>query len=474
MTAARRALGDGLNNVIAGLGTERDRRFFTNYTLDFQSVQPRLEAMYMSSWLAGKIVSVPAEDMTREWVDLSWDGHDDAQDDDKAIRKAERKFDFRAKVLEALLWARLYGGAVIVIGLRGENLATPLVIENIKEGSLVSLIVKDRWHFTSSGARDMEPGPNFGLPISYLITPSSQQVHHTRVIRFNGRRLPESLWLANTYWDASELGHIIDNIKDYDAGRAGTASMLWDASVDVLRLALLKEQLAQKDGEKKILSRLLTMLRMKSMNRTIVLDKEDEYAQKSNTFSGVKDVLAQFVLDVSGAADIPITRLFGQSPAGLTATGESDIRNYYDHIGAKQESQLWGPLMKLYEVLIRSTLRRFPDDFQIEFRPLWQVTAPEKATIDKTKAERDAIYLKEGVVTEGLVARQLKADNTYSMMEDDDVEMAEELALQPDPIPVPGVPTPAGGAGPGTGAPAPGGAPAPAPAVPAPARARAA
>lgn len=430
----RLSLYDGLQNLMAGLGNERDKRFFTNYTLDFAANRSALEAMYMSSWLASKIVSIPAEDMTREGAEISWEGRDAAGKEDIAITAEIERLDMWGVVTEALRWARLYGGAGIVVGIKGQALDTPLNEETIVKGSLECLLVYDRWYLSTSGSRDLKIGsPNFGFPNSYIIADTALNVHWTRVIRFSGRPLPKTLWLANAYWDGSELAHIIDNIKDYDAGRAGTASMLWDASVDVLRLALLKETLSEDNGEALVRKRLMTALLSKSMNRALVLDKEDEYSQKQTQFSGVKDILGQFILDVSGAADIPVTRLFGQSPAGLTATGESDIRNYYDHIASKRKTQLRRPLMRLAKMLIRSAIGRLPENLTITFPPLWQVSATEQATIEKTNAERDKIYLDQGVVTEGLVARQLKADDVYSQMEEEDVKMAKELALQPDP-----------------------------------------
>jgi phage-related protein (TIGR01555 family) len=139
------------------------------------------------------------------------------------------------------------------------------------------------------------------------------------------------------------------------------------------------------------------------------------------------------MVDVSGGADVPATRLFGRSPAGMNSTGESDAANYNNRIAAEQVTKLRGPLKVLFEVLVRSTLGRLPENFDFTFRPLSQISANDKATIQKSNADRDKIYVELGVLTEGAVARQLKDDNVYSTLEEDDVKMAEELADQPDP-----------------------------------------
>ncbi|MFQ8761936.1 MAG: anti-CBASS protein Acb1 family protein [Intestinimonas sp.] len=55
-------------------------------------------------------------------------------------------------------------------------------------------------------------------------------------------------------------------------------------------------------------------------------------------------------LDLSGASRIPVTKLFGRSPAGMNATGESDLRNYYDYVDTLREAKLRPILEKLLPV----------------------------------------------------------------------------------------------------------------------------
>ena len=126
------------------------------------------------------------------------------------------------------------------------------------------------------------------------------------------------------------------------------------------------------------------------------------------------------------------TRLFGTSATGMNATGDNDVRNYYDMVSAKQEAELRPQLEYLYEVLVRSELGYMPEDFRFDFNPLWQLSETKQATVEKTRAERDQVYLNAGVVTEGLVARELKERGTYRNMTDDDIELAEELSKPMD------------------------------------------
>jgi phage-related protein (TIGR01555 family) len=120
---------------------------------------------------------------------------------------------------------------------------------------------------------------------------------------------------------------------------------------------------------------------LQSSEGMTILDSSDKFEVHQYAFGGLSDVLIQFGQQVSGAAQIPLVRLFGQSPAGLNATGDSDIRNYYDMINAKQEAVLRRPVRILLEVMCRSKFGKpLPKGFNFSFRPLWQLAENEKAT----------------------------------------------------------------------------------------------
>lgn len=457
-------VADGLTNVIAGLGTSRDKRFYSNYSPVTPLQQQDLEAMYTGAWLPGKIVDAVTEDMTREWIKLSWDGYDEDEGGVKAVSVAESKLGVRPQFSDGVRWGRLHGGAGTLMRFKndGSVLGEPLDLERIKKGDLIALNTFDRWYLTAEGGQMSEtPGPGFGMPQFYNLTGlagagSLSHIHASRIIRFNGAKTPYRAWLQNGFWDHSVLQKVVDAIKNYDSSTAGVASMVFEASVDILKAQGLTQLLATNGGEAKVTARLLAAVIMKSINRVWVIDKDkEEYGQKTITFAGIKDVLMGMMNDVSGATGIPLTRLFGQSPAGMNATGESDQDNYYDLIRAAQNDNLRPQLEYAYEIIMRSTLGRMPENFAIEFASLWQESDKETADTNKVKADTRKVYWDMGALNEGAIARELKADGSMKTMEDDDVKLAEELAKQPDPVPVvPGALPPKGApAAPAKGAP---------------------
>jgi phage-related protein (TIGR01555 family) len=424
-------VSDGLENVVAGLGTDRDKMSYSVYGMPRVLTRMELENAYRGSWLSKKIVNAVADDMTREWRHVVFD--DDDGESQFAIEQAEKRFALKGKINESLRWARLYGGALLIIGTRDKDLSKPLNVQAIRKGDLRYLHVMDRWRVSPAGSLCMDlDSPNFGMPEYYMLAESSVRVHHSRVLRFNGQKLPYFAWRSNAMWDDSELQHVLDSLTNCDTATRGIATMLFEANVDVVKAEGLADVLARKDGEAILTKRFQIAGMLKSFNRMLLLDGTESYEKKSNSFANLDKIVQQFMVDVSGAADIPMTRLFGQAAGGLNATGDNDVRNYYDMVSGKQETEVRPQLEYLDEVLVRSTLGFMPDDYRFDFNSLWQVSDTEQATIEKTRAERDVAYLNAGVVTEGVVARDLKERGTYRNLTDEDVELAEELSKPMD------------------------------------------
>ena len=418
---------DGLENFVAGLGTDRDKRSYSAFAMPRVLTRFELENMFRGSWLAKRIVSAVPDDMTREWLDVQFD--DDAEGENQfAFEQMLKKWKIKDKINDSLTWARLYGGCLIVIGTKDKDMTKPFDHTKVKKGDLRFLHVLDRWRVAPTGVicQDLD-SPNFGMPDMYQVAESSLQIHHTRVLRFDGERLPYFLWRANAMWHDSSLQHVLDSLLNVDSISQSIATMFFEANVDVVTSEGLSEILALKDGEARLTKRFQLAGLMKSFNRMLLLDGKEKYEKKSNTFTNLDKIWQQFMIDVCGAADIPMTRLFGQSASGLQSTGDNDIRNYYDMVKAKQESDLRPNLEILFEILNRSETGSHPEDFQFTFNSLWQVSATESATIKKQEAETDQIYLDAGVLTEEQVARELKERGTYPNLTEDDIEDLAEL-----------------------------------------------
>lgn len=377
---------DTLKALVGGLGNpERDKAAGLYYAEPVWD-DAQLVNAYRGAWLPRKIVDIPAEDACREW--RSWQA--DADQITK-IEAEEKRLNLQAKVLEAKIKARLFGGAAIFIGTGDARPEEEFRPDRIKAGGIQYLNVMTRRQLRAGEIENDPQSPMFGQPKWYEISSQAGQVriHPSRLVRFIGSPLPDDDLVdpLTRGWGDSVLTSTLRAIQQADGTSANIASLVFEAKIDVVRVPSMMANLSDPTYRQRLIDRFALAAAAKGNNGTLILDKEEEYEQKSATFQTLPDVLDRFFQQVSGAADIPMTRLFGQSPGGLNASGESDLRNYYDRISSLQELEMRPAMAVLDEALVRSALGARPDEIFYSWTPLWQVTAKEKADIGKTNAE---------------------------------------------------------------------------------------
>lgn len=429
---------DGLVNVMSGLGTNRSKRAFNTFQYANYNDWAAMDAAFSCNWLARQIVEVPAEDMTREWRTIK-------AADAELIRAEEDRHMIPSMINEAVCWARLFGGAGMLM-ITGQDLTKPLNLNRIRKGDLKRVIVFDRWDMSPLAMNTWNVlSENYLKPEFYAIKGGNQQIHWSHFARFNGAKLPRRQMVITHGWGDSELRKCLDDIMDMVASKDGIAELMQEANVDVITRTGLADELAS-DQDTAITDRYALFGQMKSIVKLALLDGDEAYDRKTLNLSGVAPIIELFMTWISGAADIPVTRLFGTSAKGLNATGEGDMNNYHNTIRSKQLTQIDPGLRVLDEVLVRSALGYWPDDFNYVWNPLSQPTAAEVAAALKTNAERDQIYVDMGAVDVSQVMNNLQAEDLYQYeegaIEERQAAEAEFEIVDPNEKPEPS-PTPA-------------------------------
>ena len=375
---------DSLTNLVSRLGTDRDKATSSYYAFQPLTDEQILIA-YKTAWLPRKIVDIPAFDSVRAWRD--WQAE---ADQIELLEAEEKRLNVKGKVFEAKIKARLWGGAAIMLGTGDTDLAQPLDVERIRKGGLKYLTVLTRRQL-SGGDREMDPASEFfGKPKVYtLSTANAQQlaIHPSRLVIFTGNAEPDEDLSTQQGWGDSVLQSTMDAIKQADGTAANIASLVFEAKIDIIRIPNFMASLADEGYKRKIIERYTLAMQGKGINGTLMLDKEEEYETKSASFAQLPEVLDRFLQIVSGAADIPATRLLSQAPAGMNATGESDLRNYYDRLSAMQELEMEPAMARMDECIIRSALGDRDEDIYFDWAPLWGMSEKEKADVFRTKAD---------------------------------------------------------------------------------------
>lgn len=451
---------DGWENTITSLGRTRDKRSYTVIkATPIQGSREEFDALYHGDHTCQKIAKLPAREMTRQWIKMQVDDSGSGVKNEsteekmitaKQVMQALDDLSARSKVAQALIWARVHGGSLLFLGVDdgADDLSQPLNIDNVK--SFDFLLVFDRWDVQIQSVNIDLKSKDFGKPEIYLLQPQTQTiignasalpVHASRFVRVEGVPTSAYRMSMNSGWSDSVYTAMKETIQDFGMAWHSVAHLLYDFSQGVFKMKGLADAIAASEDDL-VLNRISAMDMCRSVGRAIPIDSEDEdFTRVATPMSGLPETMDRFMLRVSEAAEIPATLLFGQSPAGLNATGESDIRFFYDQIKAMQEETLRPVLDRILDVLFASksgpTKGSNPDNWSYEFNPLWQETDQERAATRKIQAETDQIYLESGVLDEDEIAMSRFGGDSYSTETILDMEkrLAEpEEEYEPEPI----------------------------------------
>lgn len=420
---------DSLNNYVAGFGVDTQSVLAQG---NYDSYSSRyitrnrftLQSMYRSSWIVGKVVDVIAEDMTKNGIEIV------AGSEDINVNKLQKKIlDLGVwdSISSGIKWGKLYGGALGVLLIEGEDVTTPLNLDRVVKGSFKGIAIYDRWQAIPSYELCDEYGDNFGLPKSYDIYPTTvygmkdapcifKNVHYSRVIRFIGIEVPNIEKPMELYWGESIVERIYDRILIFDSATYGASNLLMKSFLRILQIDGLRENIAAGgmvlDNVMKYIN---SVAKAQSSTGMYVIDKNDEMATSSFSFSGMDKALNQFGEQLAGATGIPIVRLFGQPPSGFNSSGEIDLRSYFDTIKTNQQRYLLPVFNKLIPLIYKSEFGGdIGDDWSFDFVPLWQPTDMDKSEISKNDAEIVCKLVEKGIFDREMALNYLKDKSKIS------------------------------------------------------------
>lgn len=433
--------GAGMPNLL-----EATEYPLTRFTQNWQV----LNSLYRSHWVVQKIINTIPQDMMKNSYDFQSDINPDQI---QKISKIIRQTRLHSKILNGLYWGRLYGGAAGIIMIDGEadRMDEPLDLDRVMPGAFKGLLIMDRWSGIMPSADLITDitDPDFGMPEYYEVTlPEGQGVirlHNSRVCRFSGREMPYLEKLAENYWGTSEMEHVFSELKKRDNVSWNIALLTFMANIRVMKMDGM-EQLMAYGGRKQqeALYNTLEGLNMMLNNNGIqILGKDDSYESHQYTFSGLGEVYDRFMMDVSGACGIPVTKLFGRSPAGMNSTGDADMDNYYDTIEQSQESQLRPVLDKLLPIVCMSALGAVPDDLDYIFNPVRRPSNDEKQSLGSQQTAAVVQAYTAGLVSEKTALRELqgssKLTGMWTNITDKQIEAASDQPEAAGEMDIPGM-----------------------------------
>ncbi len=489
---------DGWENVLTGLGTARDKR--TGGAVSYKRLSyVECEDLWRGDDMAAKVVEEPAREMTRRWLDVQIEneGEDDVSEtkaDAELVEKDLKRLKAQGRVREAIMRQRAYGGAVLLVGADDgvADISKPLREATLKR--IRFLTVFDAWEVYPRNYYQDAEEEGYGEPETYWIYPqglpgglytgakptkaTTTIVHESRLLRFEGIRVSRRQARENRGWGDSVFVRMQEVLQDFGMSWGGAAHLLQDFSQAVFKMRGLFEALAA-GNEALVQQRLAVMDECRSMLRAVLLDAGDgtgpteEFERKATPVTGLADLLDRFCNRLAAAADMPVTRLMGQSPAGLNATGAQDENWWFDRIAGLQDEVMREPLERLIHLLFVSkegpTDGAEPENWSLVWRPLKQLSPMDEATRRKTIVEMAKAAIESQMVmpeeagvsifggdefsADIQIDKELRAtmaENTAAELENQATALESPNPGEPGGPPKPPPPAPAPGVAPGT------------------------
>lgn len=378
-------------------------------------------------------VETVSDDMTRAWIELKREGEggDDALPSELA--QACKKYGLQRVFHEAVELVGYEGGAFVFIdtGAVGPELERPLNVgpysAELQPGGALRFAVVDPVNVFPGDYDSLSPlEPDYFRPRWWWVL--GQRVHASRLIRLVANECPVLLRPAYNFLGIPQAQILWDYVLHFQECRAAEARLLTKFSLTVFKTKM-DDILFASGGTAQLDARIRYMIQSMNNDGVLAVDKEAEEVVKLETpLSGVTDIVRQSLEILAAMNRTPAVKLLGISPSGFNATGESDIRNYYDHITSQQEKVLRDGVKKALDCLqlhLRGSVDR---SVTFDFAPLGEEDRAALATLQKTKADTIAVYLDRNVIDEEEAREALAADpdSGFSNIDPADVPEPDE------------------------------------------------
>lgn len=388
---------DGWKNALSGMGTKRDKRRYTTFDFTYLLDNITLSHMYMGDGLTTRIVDTFADDMTREWGKAQNDPIPEGKTQG-TIEAEFARLDVSTCINQAKKWARLHGGALIFIGaLDGNDPSVKLNPDKVKSIEFLLVIeLPDILTYDCKYNMDMT-SPEYGKIDQYAVQIRvgnqiiKKYIHASRCIPFFGQKIPSSVSGVSVdvrYWGISKVQPVLDYLRDFTGAMGAVSSILLEFIIGKYKFSDLDEMLA-KGGEDRLKTRIEAIDMSKSTIHSVILGTDEEYSRDSATVTGIADLLDRFMMNLSAVTQYPVTKLFGRSPAGMNATGENDLKNYYDAVRSEQAATT-KYIQNLVNII--ANLHNLTGEYPWVWNPLFQLSEKDQAEVKRVTAEEARTY----------------------------------------------------------------------------------
>ncbi len=433
-------------NSSTGMGTSTRDKFQAGYFSTFDALDfGEIESLYYGEDMCERIVDELPNEAQRRGFKLEGP---QAEVGEKALRALR----FKVKLRDAHGFARLWGGAGLVLGLDdGQMSDKPVDVQRCRGVKFINVV--DRRYIQPVGYYEDPALADFGEPETYRVTPAfgvtsmpgGGLIHESRIIRFLGTRIDHIARKRLDGWSYSTLQRPYDILRLFAHAFQATGQLLADAGQGVF---MVKGLITQMSGPNRnaILQRFASLDQQRWAGRMLLTDMDGEkFAREPVQVAGIADLLNHIEMRLAAAARMPVTKLMGRAPAGLDATGDSDTRNWYEQVKAVQVDALEPAIARFLDLATQGAWSADEANV-VQWNSLEDPNDKEEAEVEQLEASTWKLYVDMGAISGEEVALVQFAGKPIEEVIDEDalfaiVEANYEAAENP-PAPLPGTALP--------------------------------
>ena len=370
-------------------------------------------------------IQTVSDDLSRKWIKI--DGCDDPQKLE-IIENELKKLHIKDLFHKAVTTTGYMGGAFIFIDTGEDDLTLPLAINDLsaelKEGSKVKFVVVDPVNVSPIEYNCIDPlRDDYMRPRMWQVL--GKRVHASRLLSFVENQPPMLLKPNYNFLGIPQAQILWDYVMHFNQTRASTARLLEKISLLVVQTDM-DAVLSDEHGIELFDAKMEFLERYRNNDSVFVCDKESEGVMNvQTTIAGCTDVVRQSLELIACINRTPAVKLLGISPSGFNATGESDLKNYYDYISSKQELYR-EQIQTIINVIQLCEFGTIDPAITFKFEPLNEENKASQAMTAQTKI---------GALTQLVDRQAMSAEELRTAVREDedlglsflDEEMPEEL-----------------------------------------------
>lgn len=368
-----------------------------------------LTYLYTSSGIFQTAIDLPTQDALSRGIEIESDQMSPS-DIDELLDFMEESGQWSA-LLSAWNWARLYGGAGLVIN-TNQDAKEPLNYRKLNKGPL-ELYDADRWQFDNAHpyAGDFDE-MLFGEPPDHFYL-YGQQIHRSRIIQIKGKRAPYYVRRQLRGWGMSEGERMIADLNLYLKTKNVLYEILDESKIDVYKINGLAQKLINEAGTAAVTRRIQLANELKNYVNALILDSKDDYESKTQSFQGLASVSKENRIGICSSLRMPETKLFGLSASGFNS-GESDLENYNMMVESETRTPMRPVIREMLELNMfhlwgRKALFRF------KYPPLRVLTAEQEETTKTSQQNRVLALYDRGLLDSQEVGEMLENNGVITI-----------------------------------------------------------